>query len=271
LPDGNSFGSGYSTTLSKSLKKFFIAAIPNISSIEGITTYTTWNDLTTTIRAIIKAERGTDNQVWVNTPGLDSTNTNVLLNNANDHSDHYYSAKAAQDAIKDSLWVGINEFIDYRSASLTPNLDANNHENATGAFGVYLWAMQESLYNGFFESSHKNWLPMDYFYVKRSPVGNAANVKITPGLTEIPMIVSITTPAFLYKEITALISPYEVGQLHTLVYDSNDKLIFEKQTMVESRAPLLISLGTPFTTPGIYLVKNILNNKYVESKKISVQ
>ncbi len=57
LPDGNSLGQGFGST-PKSLKKFFTGTIPNITSVEGVTTYNTWADLTNTIRAIILAERG---------------------------------------------------------------------------------------------------------------------------------------------------------------------------------------------------------------------
>jgi hypothetical protein len=173
LPDGKFNGTGFTATAFKSLQKLYQGAIPNISSVDGLTTFSSWNDLTGTIKAIMMTEKGNDNQVWVHTASLDTTNSNPVLRNSEGHSDHYYSSKAVQVAIQDSLWVGINEFIDYRSASLPANLSASDQENATALFGICTWGLMESKYLGTFEINHKNWLPMDYFSVKRSPVGNA--------------------------------------------------------------------------------------------------
>jgi hypothetical protein len=271
LPDGNSNGAGYTLTSFKSLKKLFIGAIPNISSVDGITTYTSWTDLITTIKMIMMAEKGTDNQVWVHTASLDSTSTTPALNNSNDHSDHYYTSKAVQDAIKDSLWVGINEFIDYRTTSLTANLSLSDHQTATALYTAYLWAMLESKYDGQFDASYKAWLPLDYFSVKRSPVGNALGRMTIGGLTEIPMIVSISDPALINTDIKMMISPYEQGKLITTVTDIGGKIIYETTTDIANRSFLTITLDKPFKISGTYVIKNVLNGKYIESRKIIVQ
>lgn len=106
LPDGNSNGSGFSLTGSKSLQKLKQNQISSISSIDGLTTYNGWNDLTLTIKQIILNESGSDNQVWINAPSI-STNSFSLNYNPNDHSDHKYSSIAARDAVSNLSWVGI--------------------------------------------------------------------------------------------------------------------------------------------------------------------
>jgi hypothetical protein len=171
LPDGNSNGNGFAATLNKSLKKFKTAAISSIAAIDGSTTYTSWADLTNTIAAIITTERGANTQVWMNTGSLDSTNATSTLNNSGDHSDHYYAAAAAQDAVSALPWVGINVFINNRSSLLAANLTATNLQNASALFTAADWTLVLNKYPSKFTAANKALLPMDYFSIKRSPVG----------------------------------------------------------------------------------------------------
>ncbi len=269
LPDGNALGQGFGT-IPKSLKKLFTGSISNISSVEGVTTYNSWVDLTATVRAIIIAEKGLDNQVWVNTASLDSTSFTPTLNNSNDHSDHYYTSRALQDAVSDLLWVGINEFINYKSFSLPANLTLSEHQNAAAIFGVYVWAMQESRYEGAFDAAHKSWLPIDYFSIKRNPVGNAPGAVSVGGLTEVPMIVAVTDPAYTTNDFKILMSLYQAGQVNTAIYDMAGNKLAEQNTDIQNREPIVISLNRPFKLPGTYLVKTILNNQFVDNRKITV-
>lgn len=170
LPDGNSTGSGFTATANKSLKKLQTGNISSIIAIDGSTTYTSWNDLTNTIATIINNERGLNAQVWLNTTSLDSTNTNTILNNSGDYSDHYYSSKAAQDAVTNLIWVGINEYINNRSSALSANLTNSSFQNATAIFSVCDWALALNKYTSKFTTANKAFLPMDYYSVKRIPV-----------------------------------------------------------------------------------------------------
>jgi len=178
LPDGNTNGNGFSATGNKSLKKLKAGTIPTIAAIDGSTTYTSWTDLTTTIATLINTERGLNTQVWLHTTSLDSTNATNVLNNAGDHSDHYYSSKAAQDGVNSMTWVGIKEYIGNRSSSLTANLTSGNFQNASGLFSVTDWTLVLNKYATKFTSVNTSLLPMDYFSTKRSPVGNALPVTL---------------------------------------------------------------------------------------------
>jgi hypothetical protein len=163
LPDGNNGGEGFSNTGYQSLQRLNNRNIKSISSIDGLTKYTSWSDLTNTIKSIINIEKGADNQVWIYTASLDNSS------NPNDHSDHIYSSKAAQTAVSNLPWVGIIEFVDYQSSALSGNLNLYNHQNAAAIFGLFVWGLIESKYPGTFEATHKSWLPMDYLSIKRSP------------------------------------------------------------------------------------------------------
>lgn len=170
LPDGGIPGDGNSLTGFKTLKKLKNGDISSISSVDGIVTFSSWLDLTNTIKKIITVERGADNQVWINTASLDTAGAN-----AGDHSDHIYTSIAAQEAVKDSLWVGINEYVDYKSPNFPSNLTVQQHAVGTALFAVTNWGLLASKYNAPFDIGHKLWLPVDRLVVKRQPAGFAVN------------------------------------------------------------------------------------------------
>ena len=281
LPDGNTTGAGYANTGFESLQRLQTRKIKSISSIDRLTKYTSWSDLTNTIKAIIVLEKGNDNQVWMYTPSLNTTN------NPGDHSDHKYASTAVQDAVKNMLWVGIDEFINFQSSALADNLNVSDHEDAAAIFSVCDRGLIESKYSSTFNAAHKAWLPMEYHNIKRSPTGSAPFAPIfeslaednsssvisgrTDGLTEIPMLVSVVSPVSVGNNIKMLLKPSEPGQLNTFISDLYGKLLYQKNTKVENTGSVVISLDNPSILPGVYIVKNILNGKYVDSKKIVIQ
>jgi hypothetical protein len=168
LADGGIGGGGNPFTGNVSLKKFKWGQIPSMNSIDGTATYNGWQDVVATLKSIINTEKGTDNQVTLHTSSLDTTRAN-----SNDHSDHIYSSLAAQEAVADMLWVGINEYIGYDSPSYPQNLTTAQLAAATAIFATNSWGLLESKYAAPFDPGHKGWLPMDVLVVKRLPVGNA--------------------------------------------------------------------------------------------------
>ena len=298
LPDGNTNGAGYPSTGSQSLQRLQTGAIPNMSvlghtSAEASYTFT-WSSLIATIRTIIYSERIPGAQAW-----LHSTSLNAAYN-PGDHSDHLYSATAAQAAVPTSGsaptggfgWVGITEFMNYASSVQPANLDSVQHENAAIIFGLESWAISEGEYANEYNSVHLGWVPMDYYTVKRFPTINApafANPgggSSDPGpviglqsqqnqgssaLIKIPMIVSVTGPIIAGKVIKAIISPYEPGQLIASVYDeSGNKVMADLTLKAMNRDPLTAILPEPLKAKGNYVLRFVLNNKYTESLKITV-
>ncbi|HMU09199.1 MAG TPA: hypothetical protein PKC54_04290 [Ferruginibacter sp.] len=303
LPDGNGDGSGFNNNGFQSLQKLRAGTITAMNVVgyttspptNGPAAYTyTWSQLTNTIRQIILAEKITGTQSWVN-----AASTNTGSYNTGDHSDHIYSSYAVQDAIGMPsshavtpllTWVGVNGFRDYNSSSYGANLNSVDHENASAIFGLTNWGLIEAQYATNFNSGHKVWLPMDYFEVLRTPSGSAPfagtgggtdgsldngfSGKDLPGnhLTEIPMIVSITGPAFAGKEIAMIISPYETGTLTTSVLNENGVKVYEQKTVITDKsAPLLVTLKQPVKAKGDYVIQNTLNDKYTETRKIVVE
>ncbi|MBK8494113.1 MAG: hypothetical protein IPL50_03195 [Chitinophagaceae bacterium] len=134
-------------------------------------------------------------------------------------------------------WVGINSFMDYHSSALSPNLNANDFATAASLFSLQVMSISEAEYQNDFNSGHVGWLPMDYFLVTKTPTANApftggrgtdteqetinaGNTDMekaanSNGLAEIPMIVSVTSPAYIEKDISILVSPLEKGQVNS--------------------------------------------------------
>lgn len=286
LPDGNLNGNGFPNNNNQSLNKLRTGAIASISTI-GINdipaltptaTYTGWSDLTNTIKAIINAEKITGTQSWIHT-----AHDNTSTYNINDHSDHTNSGLAAQAAVSSGMaWVGVNGFMDYQSSAYGANLSETDHENASILFGLEVLGMTENQYQNDFSSGHQGWLPVDLFQVIRNPSGTAPFAPGTgggspgsdntdPGLTKIPLVISMTSPAFINKDIMISISPYEQGELTTVIFDMTGNKIFELKTKVPAKDAFTLVLKSPVKAKGIYLIKNIINNTFIETRKVVVE
>lgn len=289
LPDGNITGTGFPGTGNKSLQKLYRNFTSNVSDINGLTTYTNWADLTATIAAIITTEKVTGQTHNLYTASLDSTG----LNNG-DHSDHIHTSIAAQAAVSALTWVGITEFIDYNSDFLNsfdpgnyPSLSNSDQENSAAIFGTYIFGMIEdgtsATFN--FDATHKSWLPMDFFFVRRAPVGVAPvahpsdsipvsgkSVAVNKITIDLPLVIAISSAIKKGEPVKMYLSLYEKGTLVTSVYNKAGKLLFEQPTIIENNKQIVtVELKNTNLEPGDYIVKNVLNNIYTESRNISVR
>lgn len=167
LPDGGPTGAGYAGTGNKSLMKLKQGTISSLSTITNSATYNSWAELITAIYFIIFQEKGLDQQVWLNTSDLNT------VTNPGDISDHIFASTAGQDAVATRFWVGINEFVMNYSSTQPANLPAHeDFEKASAAFSMYDWSLVKEKYASTLNSS-RAWLPMEYYSIKRSPVGSA--------------------------------------------------------------------------------------------------
>ena len=297
LPDGGS-GAGFGPTGLQSLQRLKSGAITAMNVVgyttspptSGPAAFTyTWAQLVATINAIIIAEKITGQQAWIYSASLDA------VYNPGDHSDHLHSSIAAREAapVATMPWVGMTEFKDYSSFQSGPNLNAYDHVNASILFGLAVWGITEDQYSNNFESGHLDWISMDVFRVFRAAVGNApftggntdnavlagsskniatdiVNSGLT-SLTKIPMVVSVTNPVIIDKDIKMVISPYEAGQLNTSVYDMAGIKVYGLTTKVTNRELHFVTLNKAIKTKGTYILQNVLNDKYSESLKIVVE
>lgn len=132
VPDGNPLGSGYYDTGFQSLKRLAGGAVDRLYAVDGSTVYHGWGDLTATLRKIVDFERGQAAAVQFNVAELDARI------NPDDHSDHLMTARAALDSVSDLACVRRVSYVDYHSAELPENLNAQQRDMASSVFAVTL-------------------------------------------------------------------------------------------------------------------------------------
>jgi hypothetical protein len=153
LPDGGS-GAGFEGTGFQSLKRFANGDIGAMFAVDGSTSYWGWNDLVGTVQHIVSFERGTALLAQINVADLDPAI------NPRDHTDHLATAKLALDAVKDMSCVNRAYYVDYASAKLPANLNAQDRDMKSAVFAVTL--------GGVIDWDHRTaWHHYDGFYSGR--------------------------------------------------------------------------------------------------------
>ncbi len=136
VPDGNIKGEGFPDTGFQSLKRLHDGAVRTMVAVDGTTVYRSWDDLVRTVRAIVDAERGRAPLVQVNIAETDAAI------NPDDHADHLMVARAALDAVKNLSCVRRVSYVDYASAKLPENLNAQQRDMESSVFAVTLAGVQ---------------------------------------------------------------------------------------------------------------------------------
>jgi hypothetical protein len=161
LPDGNPEGTGYSTTGLQSLKRLRDRAISRIFSIDSSTSYQGWDDLRSTIRALIDHERGKATSVWVNLP-----DTN-MLKNVGDHQDHQHTARCVLDGIFDLPCINKVFYLNYATDALPPNMNPVESQIEIGTFGALVAGVTAFDNGSPWDPLHRSWLSRHYFRTER--------------------------------------------------------------------------------------------------------
>jgi hypothetical protein len=130
VPDGHPSGGGYGGTGWQSLRRLNEGQIGTLTAIDSSTTYRGWADLVATVRAIMTFERDGAQLLQINVAEPDARL------NPGDHSDHLMTSRLAVDAAADLACVRAVYYVDYASARLPANLDAQERENSVFAVTV---------------------------------------------------------------------------------------------------------------------------------------
>lgn len=161
LPDGNPEGTGYLTTGFQSLKRLSDKAISRITAIDNSTTYRDWNDLKSTLRALIDHERDKASAVWVNLPDTDT------VKNTGDHQDHQHTARGVLEAIADLTCVNKLFYLNYITDVLPENMNAADREIEAGTFGALVTGVTSLDHESPWDKLHRSWLSRHYFRMER--------------------------------------------------------------------------------------------------------
>ncbi|HEX5745621.1 MAG TPA: hypothetical protein VFZ09_05215 [Archangium sp.] len=153
LPDG--FPDGSRTG---SLQQLYERRVPRTTALDGSATYEGWQSLVTTLDQLIRFELGGISVLWLNTADTDRAR------NPNDHSDHYHSTLAAQQAVA-SLRCNMALYVDYASSGMTPNVSTAELIDKSGTLAAYTKVMDDA---GFtdrdsWDDGHVAWLSRNYF------------------------------------------------------------------------------------------------------------
>ena len=160
VPDGHWSGDGYYETGFESLKRLASGENDVLRAVDGSATYHGWSDLVATLNAIIAYERGHAALVQLN---VAETDTRI---NAQDHSDHLMTAKAALDAAKDLPCVRRVYYVDYASSRLPQNLDAQQRDMESSVFAVTLAGVQALDHSTAWHRYDQSFVGRNYFRVR---------------------------------------------------------------------------------------------------------
>jgi hypothetical protein len=160
VPDGHWSGDGYYVTGFESLKRLASGENNVLHAVDGSATYHGWDDLVATLRAIVAYERGSAALIQVN---VAETNTRI---NPQDHSDHLMTAKAALDAVKDSICVRRVYYVDYASSRLPQNLDLQKRDMESSVLAVTLAGVQALDHSTSWHHYDESFVGRNYFRVQ---------------------------------------------------------------------------------------------------------
>jgi hypothetical protein len=180
LPDGHPSGSGFQGTGHQSLERLAKGEINVLSAIDGTAVYRGWNDLVTTIRAILDYDRGEAPSVNLNVA------ERLASINPEDHSDHQMTAKAALEAAGDLACARRNHYVDYASAKLPENLDPQERDMESSVLAVTAAGILALDHTSIWQRYYRSYLGRNYFRIEdgtghcREPILRGRQAAIQP-------------------------------------------------------------------------------------------
>ena len=174
VADGNPSGTGYERTGWQSLRRLHDGTNTVLAAVDGSTVYHGWDDLVRTVRAIIDQESG-HKPVQIN---VAETDTQA---NPGDHSDHLMTAQAALDAMQDASCVRRVFYIDYASAKLPENLNAQRRDMQSSVYAVTMAGVQALDHGTSWRHYDQAYVGRAHFRVQEPPAAcNATTAALSP-------------------------------------------------------------------------------------------
>jgi LmbE family N-acetylglucosaminyl deacetylase len=193
LPDGGVQGQGFARYNHQSLRKLRNRQINSISSIDGVNTYTSWDDLTSTVREVIRREVRTGCALWVNSSNPD------VAHNPNDHPDHVATGNLTDDATR-AMNCRRMLYMGYNTSRRPVNLNPTQTANQTALFAAYCRSMAEAGQPTGWQPDHLCWLGRQYSYLRheaeRPLTAATAAQRVADSLANIPsgLVLAVPTP-----------------------------------------------------------------------------
>ena len=160
LPDGHPSGGGYGGTGWQSLRRLAEGQVGMVTAIDHSASYRGWADLVATVRAIMAFERDGARVMQINVADPDPRH------NPGDHSDHLMTSRLALDAAADLGCVRRVYYVDYASARLPANLDAQQREIESSVFAATLAGVQAFDHVPDWRYYYQTYVGRNYFRVE---------------------------------------------------------------------------------------------------------
>ena len=159
LPDGNQDGAGFPATGGRSIQRLQEGSIPSIEPLvdqpEYATRYTSWEDLTATVRALIDREAG-------DAAGGERM-VHILDPRVSRHSDHKFTGIAVGDAIAGEARYRLATYEEYIIPDKEPNLSPIDLVIKSGLYLFYAQTAFEHSGNvQQFDQWHLSFVPRQY-------------------------------------------------------------------------------------------------------------
>ncbi|RTQ47596.1 hypothetical protein EJV47_19470 [Hymenobacter gummosus] len=162
LPDGGVRGEGFPKCRFQSLRKLKEGKISSLTSVDSLNTYTSWADVTNTVRDIIRREVRTGGTLWVNSSDPDARR------NPADHPDHQITGTITDEATR-----GMNcrrvLYVGYSTSRRPANLNATQTANQTALFAAYCRGLTEAGQPSAWMPDHLCWLGRQYSRLRHEP------------------------------------------------------------------------------------------------------
>ena len=157
LPGGISNGDAFPNSKGESLKNLYNGATTQIHAIDGSAVYYGWNDLASTLSALVEYESLQPSTITFN---LNDSNTAL---NPNDHADHLYSTLLMQQIASAKPCVNQNLFLGYASVGKPVNVTGDNFAIDVGTWAVTTSGLSDNYHQSNWSADHMKWLGKNYF------------------------------------------------------------------------------------------------------------
>jgi hypothetical protein len=169
VPDGHPSGGGYGGTGWQSLRRLNEGEIATLTAIDHSAAYRGWSDLVATVRAIMTFERDGARLMQINVADPDPQI------NPGDHSDHLMTSRLAVDAAADLGCVRRVYYVDYASARMPANLDAQQRDLENSVFAVTVAGVQALDHVTDWRHYYQTYVGRNYFRVEEPAEACAAS------------------------------------------------------------------------------------------------
>ncbi|MCL3780776.1 hypothetical protein EMN47_10320 [Prolixibacteraceae bacterium JC049] len=161
LPDGGG-GGGYESTGHQSLQRFYRGEISTITAVDNSTTYSSLDDLKTTIQQLIVRYSQKAKKVGINVP---DTDTSI---NPGDHRDHRHTSLIMQELASGIANAEVRLYQMYVTRNRAANLSGNDYYINAGTWAATTSGLGDMFHSTTWDNTHNSWVDKQYFRMKSS-------------------------------------------------------------------------------------------------------